>query len=136
MHCALLAERHDQLREGVRSLIEPLFEVIVMVAEEASLIDALERMEATVAVVDLSLPAADGLALIRRLRGRFPQVTLVAIGGLQTPSSRKAVMAAGAHDFVSKHALGSDLVPAVEAAMRTPQAVASAEGRTAKGDRT
>ena len=60
VRCALVAEPHHHLAAGVRGLLEPMFEVIVMVAEEASLVDALARMDATVAIVDLSLDSGDG----------------------------------------------------------------------------
>lgn len=124
--CALLAEAHHQLREGVRGLLEPMFEIIVMVAEEASLLDALGRMQATVAVVDLSLHPGDGLAMIRRLRARFPEVTLVAIGA---PATARAVLAAGAYGFVPTSGVADELVPTVERAMHTPAAIASARAR-------
>jgi len=114
MRCAVLAEPHHQLSDRVRGLLEPVFEVIVMVAEEASLTEALARMEAAVAVVDLSLRPGDGLAMIRRLHARFPAVTLIAIGAQASPAVSRAVAAAGAQAFVAKSVLGSELVPAVE----------------------
>ncbi|HET9069412.1 MAG TPA: response regulator [Amaricoccus sp.] len=117
MRCAVLAEPHHQLSDRVRSLLEPVFEVIVMVAEEASLTEALARMGAAVAVVDLSLRPGDGLAMIRRLHARFPGVTLIAIGAQEAPGVSRAVAAAGAHAFVAKGVLASELVPAVERAI-------------------
>jgi len=134
MRCALLAEPHHPLSEGVRGLLGPLFEVIVMVAEETSLVDALGRMEAAVAVVDLSLLPGGGLAMIRRVHDRFPAVTLVVIGAHDAPGVARAVVAAGAYGFVPKAALASELVPVVEQAMRTPAAVAAMRGRMDMGD--
>ena len=129
MRCALLAEPHHQLSDRVRGLLEPMFEVIVMVAEEASLIEALARMEAAVAVIDLSLQPGNGLAMIRRLHGRFPGVTLIAIGAQDAPGAIPSVTAAGADGFVSKGTLASELVPMVERALTTPKAIASIMGR-------
>lgn len=133
MRCALLAEPHHPLGEGVRGLLGPLFEVIVMVAEETSLIDALGRMEAAVAIVDLSLPGG-GLAMIRRVHDRYPGVTLVVIGAHDAPGVARAVVAAGAYGFVPTGALASTLVPVVEQAMRTPAAIAAMRGRKEMGD--
>lgn len=129
MRCALLAEPHHQLSDRVRGLLEPMFEVIVMVAEEASLTEALARMEAAVAVIDLSLQPGDELAMIRRLHGRFPSVTLIAIGAQDAPFVIRAIVAAGADGFVSKGRLASELVPVVDRALAMPKAIASIIGR-------
>ncbi len=130
MRCALLAEPHHQLSEGVRGLLAPTFEIIVMVADEASLLDALERMEATLAVVDLSLPPGQGLTVIGRVRRRFPEITLIAIGVHDDPGVARAIVAAGADRFVSKAALATDLLPAVDGALR-PSDPARSGGRRA-----
>lgn len=131
MRCALLAEPHHQLSEGVRGLLEPLFEVIVMVADEASLVDALARMDATIAIVDLSLQPEGGLGMLRRLHAGFPGVTLLAISTHGAPATLRAIAAAGADACVVTGALGRDLVPVVERALGTPKAAAAIAGRTA-----
>lgn len=115
MRCALLAEPHHQLSEGVRGLLAPMFEVIVMVADEESMIDALGRMEAAIAIVDLSIRPGAGIAAIRRAHDRFPGIPLIAIGAHDAPGVARRVVAAGASGFVSSGALASALVPLIEA---------------------
>jgi DNA-binding NarL/FixJ family response regulator len=118
VRCALLAERHRGLSHGVRGLLEPLFEVIVMVADETSLTEAVARMGAAVAVVDLSLSPGPWSAggLVARLRRRFPDLRLVAIGFDDDGAGRTA-LAAGADAFVAKCNLATDLVPAIDAVL-------------------
>ena len=114
MRCALLADRHHGLGEGMRGLLAPLFDMVVMIADEASLVGALERMEAELVVLDLSLTSGNGLRLVCRLRQRFPAVKLVAIGVHSAQDARDATLAAGVDAFVTKSALPNDLVAAVE----------------------
>jgi DNA-binding NarL/FixJ family response regulator len=59
--CVLLADRHHGLTEGVRGLLETTFGTVVMVADEASLIDGAGRLQPDVVVVDLSLAQDAGL---------------------------------------------------------------------------
>jgi DNA-binding NarL/FixJ family response regulator len=40
----LLADKHHHMLEGIRSLLESLFDVVVMVADEKSLFDSLEKV--------------------------------------------------------------------------------------------
>jgi DNA-binding NarL/FixJ family response regulator len=117
VRCALLAERHRGLSHGVRGLLEPSFEVIVMVADETSLTEAVARMGVDVAVVDLALsPVLAGGGLVVRLRRRFPGLRLVAIG-FDGEGAGRAALAAGADAFVAKSNLATDLVPAIDAVL-------------------
>jgi DNA-binding NarL/FixJ family response regulator len=51
----LLADSHHRLTEGVRRLLETAFETVIMVADEASLLEGARRVQPDMAVVDLSL---------------------------------------------------------------------------------
>src|ERR1700721_3789357 len=76
--CALLADRHLGLMEGVRGLLETEFEAVVAVGDEVSLFESARQLHVALAVVDLSLRRGDGLGLIRRMRSNFPQLKPVA----------------------------------------------------------
>lgn len=101
----------------MRGLLDGLFEVIVMVADETSMVEAVQRMHADLAVVDLSLSAGAGPDLIRRLRDRFPGVGIIAISVGDEPALSRAALAAGADGFITKRAIATDLVPTVEAVL-------------------
>src|ERR1700735_5042997 len=76
--CALLADRHLGLVEGVRGLLETEFEAVVVVGDEVSLFESARQLHVAMAVVDLSL-GRDGLGLIRRIRSYFPRLKLIAL---------------------------------------------------------
>ena len=63
--CVLLADRHHGLTEGVRGLLETAFGTVVMVADEASLLEGAGRLQPDVAIVDLSLARDGGLRWLR-----------------------------------------------------------------------
>ena len=77
--CALLADRHLGLMEGVRGLLETEFEAVVVVGDEVSLFESVRQLHVAMAVVDLSLRRGDGLGLVRRIRSHFPQLKLIAL---------------------------------------------------------
>lgn len=87
-----------------------------MVADEPSLTEAVARMRADVAVVDLSLSPGRSGDLVTRLRRAFPDLKLVAVG-FDDGGVARAALAAGADGFVRKSALATDLVPQVEAVL-------------------
>jgi len=112
--CVVLADRHHGLSEGIRGLLETRFRVVVMVADEASLVASAARLEPAVAVVELSLSPGDHLGWLRRLRERCPGLKVIVLSAHGEPSVLRAVQRLGADGFVAKAAIGSELLDAVE----------------------
>ncbi|MCX6551602.1 MAG: response regulator [Acidobacteria bacterium] len=114
LSCVLLADRHHGLTEGVRGLLETAFGSVVMVADEASLVDAASRILPDVAVVDLSLARERGLGWLRAVRERCPGLKIIVLSVHDEQSVRAAATAAGADAFVLKRDIATDLLTAVE----------------------
>ena len=130
--CVLLADRHHGLTEGVRGLLQTAFKTVVMVADEASLLEGADRIRPDVAIVDISLAQDSGLGWLRALRRRCPEVKVVVLSVHDEQSVRRAAMDAGADAFVLKRAIATDLLDAVEAvrggSVGKPSAVARNAG--------
>jgi two-component system secretion response regulator SsrB len=116
--CVLLADRHHGLTEGVRGLLETSFGTVVMVADEASLLEGAARLQPDVAVVDLSLARDGGLGWLKALRQRCPDVKVIVLSVHDEPSVRRAVVAAGADAFVLKRSIATDLLNVVDRVRR------------------
>jgi DNA-binding NarL/FixJ family response regulator len=117
IRCALLADRHLSLMEGIRGLLETQFEAVVVVGDEVSLFETARQLDVTLAIVDLSLTPRDGLGLIRRIRKRFPQLQLIALSLHVENSVEVAAIQAGATGFVRKDSIATDLLPTVDAVL-------------------
>ena len=115
--CVLLADRHHGLTEGVRGLLETIFNAVVMVADEISLLESAERLRPSLAVVDLSLARGESTLWLGRLRARCPELKLIVLSVHDEPSARKAAMEAGANAFVLKRCIATELLPVVDALM-------------------
>jgi DNA-binding NarL/FixJ family response regulator len=114
----ILADTHHPMLEGIRGLLETMFEAVVMVADDTSLFDAAARLEADLIVVDLSLPVSRDVNIVRRLKERFPECKLIVLSVHEEPIAVEKVMAAGAQGFVLKRSAATDLIPAVRAVLR------------------
>ena len=112
--CVLLADRHHGLTEGVRGLLRSTFGTVVMVADEASLLEGADRIRPDVAIVDISLAQDSGLGWLRALRQRCPEVKVIVLSVHDEQCVRRAAMDAGADSFVLKRAIATDLLDAVE----------------------
>ena len=73
-----------------------------------------QDLEPDVALIDLSMPDLPGLELIPLLRAALPKIGIIALTLMDTEDYRKAALAAGADDFVSKDTMNIDLLPAIQ----------------------
>lgn len=118
LSCVLLADRHHGLTEGVRGLLTTAFGSVVMVADEASLIEAADRLQPDMAIVDLSLAPDSQLNWLKALRVNCPGLKVIVLSVHDERSVREAVLRAGADAFVLKRAIATDLLDAVDAVRR------------------
>jgi two-component system secretion response regulator SsrB len=115
LSCVLLADRHHGLTEGVRGLLETAFGTVVMVADEASLLEGATRLRPEMAIVDLSLARDSGLGWLRELRQRCPDLKVIVLSVHDEDCIRNAAIETGADAFVLKRAIATDLLPVVDA---------------------
>lgn len=115
----LLADRHSPMLEGVRSLLEECFEVVVMVADEPSLFEAVQRLQPACAIVDVSFPcsARDADHIVSLLHQRAPDLKLIALSVHDERAVAERVLELGARGFVVKGSAVTDLLPAIDAVM-------------------
>jgi DNA-binding NarL/FixJ family response regulator len=114
----LLADNHQNMLEGVRTLLENLFETVFMVADEASLMLAAEKIKPDLIVADLSLPVTKEINVARRMRTAFPQIKLIILSIHDEQTAFGECIEAGASGIVLKRRAVDDLVPAVEAVLK------------------
>ena len=124
--CLLLADRHMNMLGGIRGLLEPFFETIMMVTDEKSLLDAAEKVQPDLIVVDLSMPVSREINVARRLGKLFPGKKFIILSIHDEPVAVDECLEAGAAGFVLKRAADTDLIPAVEAVMKGDTYVSSA----------
>jgi DNA-binding NarL/FixJ family response regulator len=109
----LLADRHQSMLEGIRSLLETVFDVVVMVADEKSLLDSLDKVHPDLVVVDLSLPITEEVNVARRIKKRNPDTKVIILSVHDEQTAVDDCLSAGATGFVLKRTAAIDLIPAV-----------------------
>jgi DNA-binding NarL/FixJ family response regulator len=114
----LLADSHLSMLQGVHSLLDALFETVLMVADERSLIEAIATFKPELVVVDLSLHGVGEANVARRLMGRHPDLRLIVLSVHDDPTVAVLIRNTGAAGFVLKRATGTDLLPAIQEVLR------------------
>jgi DNA-binding NarL/FixJ family response regulator len=114
----LLADSHLGMLGGVHSLLDALFETVLMVADERSLMEAVVSFPPDLAVVDLSLPAEGEANIAKRLLASRPSLRLIVLSVHDEPTVAEQMMRVGVAGFVLKRAAATELVPAVREVLR------------------
>src|SRR5262249_25113426 len=114
----LIADDHQILAQGLRSLLEPEFDVVAVVADGRELVAAAKKHRPDVIVADITMPSLNGIEAAAQLHeaGRKSKVVFLTMHR-EVAYARRA-MAVGAAGFVLKHSVASELVTAVREALR------------------
>jgi DNA-binding NarL/FixJ family response regulator len=113
----LLADDHSLLCEGLRAILEPDNDVVAIVHDGREVISAVDKFTPDLAVLDISLPGRDGIALARELHDTHPTVRVMMLTMHADRLYADEALRAGAQAFVLKLASGSELRFAVTEVM-------------------
>jgi DNA-binding NarL/FixJ family response regulator len=109
-----LIDDHSILREGLRRLLEAEDDLSVCgeasTAKEAIVGITADRPD--LVLVDIALPGADGLELIKTLRARFPSLLMLALSMHDEALYAERVLRAGAKGYVMKSSSSEQLLEA------------------------
>src|ERR1700733_8807970 len=120
----LIVDDHEIFRRGLRALLEPFPEWQIC-GEAVDGMDAIEQcklLKPDIIVMDVSMPRLNGLEAARLIRKETPEPQIVMITQHDSPQIRTAALEAGARAFVTKSAVGSELVSALRNLLHTSPA--------------
>jgi CheY-like chemotaxis protein len=109
----LLADDNQALLEEVRALLEPEFEIVGEVGDGQALLEAAERLQPDVLIVDISMPVLSGIKAVRQLEKGTNGPKVIFLTVHQDDSLQKAAFEAGAQAYVVKMSAGEDLPVAI-----------------------
>jgi DNA-binding NarL/FixJ family response regulator len=115
----LIADDHEVVRKGVRSLLESQDDQNITEASNGrEAVDIASEMSPDLVVLDVTMPILDGLSAAKQIKKALPRVPIVILSIHNGPEMMRATQRAGADAFVTKSDLGSVLLKAVEAVMQ------------------
>jgi DNA-binding NarL/FixJ family response regulator len=113
----LVAEDHEAMREKVVGTLKGEYTIVDAVGGGEEMLNAESLISPDVVVLDISMPVVNGIEAATRLRQRNSKAKIVFLTVHDEPEYVEAALAIGAHGYVIKSRLASDLCLAVREAM-------------------
>ncbi len=110
----LLADSHKLMLCGLDHLLNPMFEIVGMVNDTKSLLEAAETLKPDVVVVDLSLPTSNEVNAAHQLRDRNPELKVIVLSVHDGSTVVQETLATGVSGYVLFRSAAWDLMPAIQ----------------------
>jgi DNA-binding NarL/FixJ family response regulator len=109
----LLADDHTILLEGLKALLAPEFDVVATSADGRAVLEAAERHQPDLILLDISMPGLNGIGAARRLKQSNPGAKLIILTMHSDLSFVSAAFEAGVSGYVLKQSAATELVAAL-----------------------
>jgi DNA-binding NarL/FixJ family response regulator len=114
----LLAERHPALVGSIRDLLGTLFDTVIMVSDEKSLIETLDRFKPDFVLAALSITVTGAKNVAALLNQHNPEIKFIILGDHEEREVMDSCKRSGASGYVLKRSSARDLTKAVEAVQK------------------
>jgi DNA-binding NarL/FixJ family response regulator len=114
----LLADDHQMMLDALKALLEPRYDVVGLVTDGRSLLEAAENLRPDIVVVDIAMPQLTGLEASRKLKRSMPGVKIIFITMNEDLYMVGEAFRAGASAFLLKRAAGLELSEAIERVLK------------------
>jgi two-component system response regulator NreC len=113
----LLAEDHEMVREGLKTLVnaQPDMEVVGEAADGRTAIARAQELSPDVVVMDITMPGLNGLKATEHIKQTCPQARVLTLTRHTDAGFIQQLFAAGASGYLLKQSASGELVRAIRA---------------------
>jgi DNA-binding NarL/FixJ family response regulator len=114
----LLADDHVLVADALKSLLEPTYEVIGVVADGRTLLEAAQKLKPDLIVVDVGMPQLNGLDATRQIKRLLPTVKVMVVTMNEDSALVGEAFRAGASGYILKHSASQELLQAIQVVVK------------------
>lgn len=116
----LLADDDRPMLASISKLLQTDFEVVCVVSDGESLVDAAFKWSPDIIVTDISMPKLNGFAAARKIRESLPRIKFVFLTTHSDRSYRAEALSVGAVAYILKSSAREELNQAIHGVMEGP----------------
>ena len=113
----LIVDDHRMFVQGIQTLLEQEQDLVVAgtCTNGAEALDAIDRLQPDVVLLDLNMPGMDGMAATRAIRDRWPEMGVIILSMYRDDAYVFSALKQGAKGYVLKDAETAEVVRAIRA---------------------
>ena len=111
----MIVDDHPLFRKGLEQLIhsDSAFAVCGEANNASEAMEVIRKLHPDLAIVDLSLPGANGIELIKNIRAEFPKLPILVLSMHDESLYALRALRAGAEGYVMKHEAMANVIQAI-----------------------
>ena len=109
----LVADDHEEVRNLIVRLLRRQFEVLAALGDGPAFLEAVDRLQPDVCILDISMPKMSGIEVAKRIKQRDAKIRIVFVTLHEDRDFQAAAFATGAEGYVTKAKIARDLLFAV-----------------------
>jgi DNA-binding NarL/FixJ family response regulator len=114
----VIADDHRLVAEACKSILEPEFQVVAIVADGRALVQAVSELRPDVVVLDISMPQLNGLDAGEQIKQKNRTIKLVYMTMALGPDVAAEAFRRGASGYVLKQGAAEELIAAMRRVLR------------------
>ena len=114
----ILADDHQIVLDGLKSLLEPEFDLVSIVEDGRSLVKEADRLQPDVIVADISMPLLNGIEAVEQLKKKDIRAKIIFLTMHPDVTYATRAFEAGASGYVLKHSASSELITAIREVLK------------------
>ena len=111
----VIVDDHPLFRKGLEEMIhsDGTFAICGEAGSASEAMDVIRKLHPDMAIVDLSLPGANGIELIKNIRAEFPKLPILVLSMHDESLYALRALRAGAEGYVMKHEAMANVITAI-----------------------
>lgn len=114
----ILADDHTVLTEALRAFLQSSCEIVATASDGRELVRAALSLNPDLVVIDVAMPPLNGLDAARQLREKNPEIKIIFLTMNEDPDIANEAMHLGSSGFLLKSSAGSELLHAIQQALK------------------
>jgi DNA-binding NarL/FixJ family response regulator len=114
----LLADDHKMLVDALKGVLEPRCEVVGTVNNGRALLEAANKLQPDIVVVDIAMPQLNGLDAAKLLKQNLPKLKLIFMTMNEDPDLVGEAFRAGGSGFLLKQGAAFELTDAIDMVLK------------------
>ncbi len=111
----LVVDDHAMVREGIAAVLnaDGRLCVVAQASDGLAAVEAAERHQPDVILMDLNMPRMNGIEATREIRRRWPETIIIGVSVQDDPTTAQSMMGAGAVAFLPKAGDSDKMIAAI-----------------------